>query len=224
MRTPGRKETGGRAGFAAGFVWLLSAQVAPAHPHVFVDGGVSFVIGPGEMLEALEVTWRYDEFETLYTLAAFGVALSEQGDLTEFDRQRVVREHSKWPDDFDGSAHLTIDGAPVALDWPKDLDARIVEGRLEVTFRRDLPEPQPTSERAIEVGFYESTYFFAFAVTDIPRLIGAGTACEAATLPFDLDAQGDELVAALEKLALDDGAVFEGIGALVADRIELRCG
>ena len=46
-------------------VALAPALPAQAHPHVFVDGGVDFVLGAGAVLEALEVTWRYDEFETL---------------------------------------------------------------------------------------------------------------------------------------------------------------
>ncbi|MEM9369716.1 MAG: DUF1007 family protein, partial [Pseudomonadota bacterium] len=41
-----------------------AVRTAEAHPHVFVEGGVSFVLDDEGALAALEVTWRYDLFET----------------------------------------------------------------------------------------------------------------------------------------------------------------
>ena len=202
---------------------LLAGSTAAAHPHVFIDGGVDFILGPGQVLEALEVTWRYDEFETLYTLASFGVSLDAAGELADQDRQRVIFEHSNWPDDFDGSAHLSIDGIAVPTQWPSDLDARMVDGRLEVSFLRRLSDPTPVTRRDVEVGFYESTYFFAFSASDTPLTHGPASSCATRAIPFRFDPDDTELVAALERLALDETPEVQGFGALVADRIELRC-
>ncbi|MEM6728603.1 MAG: DUF1007 family protein [Pseudomonadota bacterium] len=211
-----------RAGAAA--LTACVAQPALSHPHVFVDGGVDFIMANGSELAALAVTWRYDAFETLYLLSSYGMSLNADGELDELDRQRLVRHRSDWPDDFDGSAHLSIDGEAVALDWPRDLDAHLVDGRLEVTFLRDLTPPRELSGRGVEVAFYESTYFFAFSVTDAPELRGAEAACGSSVDIFDPSASDLDLQATLAKLSREEIPDIANVGALFADRISVTCG
>lgn len=203
----------------------LVAAPAPvrAHPHVFVDGGVDFVFRDGTTLDALRVTWRYDEFETLYTLSSFGLALNAQGDLDEADRLTLIRLLSDWPEDFDGSAHLSIAGQAIALEWPSELDARLVDGRLEMTFIRELPSPVSLDGQDAEVAFYESTYFFAFKVTDQPQLVEAAAQCAATVIPFDPDSQTESLRAALSTLGREETPAMGNVGALFADRIAVTC-
>jgi ABC-type uncharacterized transport system substrate-binding protein len=38
---------------------------AKAHPHVFVDARTGFIFGTDGQLEALRISWTYDEFTTL---------------------------------------------------------------------------------------------------------------------------------------------------------------
>ncbi len=202
---------------------LTAAAPVAAHPHVFVDGGVDFVMRDGTVLEALEVTWLFDEFETLYTLSSAGVGLNDEGGLDEADRLDLVRYLSDWPDDFDGSAHLSVDGAGIALEWPAGLDARLIEGRLEMTFTRRLDSPISLNERRVEVAFYESTYFYAFSVTNQPRIAGDPGNCAARVVPFNADAQSAALQSTLFELGREETPDIENVGALFADRIVLRC-
>ena len=101
---------------------VLFGSPAIGHPHVFVDGGVDFLF-ENDTLVALRVTWLYDEFETLYILSLYNLSLNAQGGLDETDRMALVRHRSDWPSDFDGSAHLSVGGAPIALKRPTDMDA-----------------------------------------------------------------------------------------------------
>lgn len=204
-------------------VTLVAITPASAHPHVWIDGGVDFVLGEGAVLEALEVTWRYDAFETLYILSSHGLGLNDEGALDEDDRQELVRHRSNWPEDFDGSAHLSVDGARVGLEWPEGLDAHIVDGRLEVTFTRRLGTPLPVARRNVDVAFYESTYFFAFSVTDPPRVSGEAGTCDARVIPFEPDGRAADLQDILFELGREETPDIENVGALFADRIELRC-
>ncbi|MGR3496174.1 DUF1007 family protein [Citreimonas sp.] len=197
---------------------------ARAHPHVFIDGGVDFVFRDGTMLDALQVTWRYDAFETLYTLSSHGMALNAEGELDEADRLELVRLLSDWPEDFDGSAHLTVGGDAIALEWPSALDAHVVDGRLEMTFTRTLGTPVSLDAQYAEVAFYESTYFFAFSVTDEPRLVDAAAGCSVRVIPFDPDSQTEELSKALSTLGREETPEIENVGALFADRIAVTCG
>ena len=217
------------AGAALRWIWALLASLTlfavpvHSHPHVFVDGGVDFVLGDGSTLEALRVTWLYDEFETLYILSSNGLSLTPDGGLNEEDRQSLTRLQSDLPSDFAGSAHLSVAGEPVALGRPKGLDADIVDGRLHVTFTRDLLEPLDLRASTAEVAFYEATYFYAFAVTDTPQLEGDALGCAATVIPFDPDTQDTALQAALAKLSREETPDAEEIGAFFADRIVLQC-
>ena len=202
---------------------LLPASLAMAHPHVFVDGGVDFLMGAENTLEALQVTWRYDAFETLYILSSHGLDLNEKGELDEAARQTLVRLRSQFPDDFDGSAHLSVDGALVPLHWPAEFDAHMMGDRLEVTFVRRLETPLDVTQGSIDVAFYESTYFFAFSVTDRPEVLGPST-CSATVVPFQADQEDSALMATLEKLSREETSGIENVGALFADRIALECG
>ncbi len=204
-------------------VCLFPPAEARSHPHVFVDGGVDFVLRDGNVLEALDVTWHYDEFETLYILSSYGMSLNDEGGLDEADRVELVRLRSDWPDDFDGSAHLAVDGAGIELVWPEDLDLQLVAGRLKMTFSRRLASPIRLTTRNVEVAFYESTYFFAFSITQEPNLFGNDGSCTADVLSFDPDAEDAALQAMLAELSREEIPDIRNVGALFADRIVVRC-
>ncbi|MBO9409294.1 DUF1007 family protein [Shimia sp. R9_1] len=205
-----------------GLLCGLSPQ-AKAHPHVFVDGGVDFVFDAENRLTALNVTWLYDAFETLYILSSYGMSLNAEGSLDEADRQELIRIRSNWPLDFNGSAHLSVHGERVSLDWPKDLDAQLIDGRLQLTFTRDLKTALPLGASPAEVAFYESTYFFAFSITDTPELLGPAEGCRAEVIPFNPALKNNSLQASLALLSREETPSIPNVGKEFADRIILIC-
>lgn len=209
--------------YAAAIVTLGGANPASAHPHVFIDGGVDFHLSENDTLKALRVTWLYDAFETLYMLSSHDMSLTQDGVLAEGDRVELRRRLSNWPDDFDGSAHLTVNGQAIDLAWPSGLDVQLIDGRLRLTFIRGLETPIPLTGADVEVAFYESTYFFDFSVTKTPELIGGENTCRATVIPFEPD-RHDPLLKALAKLSREETPTETNVGANFADRIYLRCG
>ncbi|MCH2164391.1 MAG: DUF1007 family protein [Marinovum sp.] len=201
--------------------WLTSMSPANAHPHVFVDGGVDLEFDREGQLAALRVTWLYDAFETLYILASHDLSLNAEGGLDEEDRLALVKYRSDWPPDFDGSAHLSVDGGLVAMEWPTAVDAHVIDGRLKLTFVRTLSQPLTVEDA--DIGFYESTYFFAFAITQETNLIGAPEGCSADIVKFDPDAEDMELQGTLAKLGREETPNLSNVGALFADRILVSC-
>ena len=199
------------------------SQSVGSHPHIFVDGGIDFVLSDGPTLEALQVTWLYDEFETLVILSSQGMSLNDGGGLYEADLRQLIRLSSDWPDEIGVAAHLSTDGVAVALDGPTKLDARLTEGRLEVTFTRRLETPLPLGERAVEVAFYESTFFESYAITKSPVVLGNPDSCTADGHPFEPDPKDAQLLTVLLKLSREETPEIEDVGALFADRIILRC-
>jgi len=198
------------------------ASPANAHPHVFIDGGVDLVFGDENTLEALNVTWLYDEFETLYILSSYGITLNADGGIDEADQKELLLQRTNWPSDFDGSAHLSVAGEAVALQWPTDLSTEVVDGRLRMTFTRHLEAPLQAAR--FDVAFYESTYFFAFKITDAPQILGSAPECRAMVTPFEPDSQDRELQATLAMLSREETPADTQVGALFADRITVECG
>ncbi len=213
------------AGLLVAFT-AISALPARAHPHVFVDGGVDFVFTK-DTLTGLQVTWLYDPFETLYIMSSERISLNDTGKFTgefnETDRAKLVKLQSEWPSDFTGSAHLAINGKPVALDEPSGFDAKLIDGRLKITFSRQLKTPIQLTGLQTELAFYESTYFYAFAITNTPKLIGAEDACTAKIIRGDPDEQNEAFQATLLKLSREETPEMAQVGELFADRISLQC-
>ncbi|SEN78537.1 ABC-type uncharacterized transport system, substrate-binding protein [Loktanella fryxellensis] len=198
------------------------SHAALAHPHVFVDGGVDFVMADDRTLTALSVTWLYDEFETLYDLSSRGIDLPADGTLSDADREVIRAAYSVWPEDFDGSAHLTIDSERIALDWPSDLAVDLIDGRLQLVFRRNLPVPIDLTGKTVETAFYERTYFFAFRITDVASFIGP-SACDARVIPYAPDAQSAAAQDSLAMLGREETPAIADVGRLFADRIAVTC-
>lgn len=211
--------------WTAALTLSVSAIISPAfaHPHVFMGGGVDFVLRDGSMLEALEVTWVYDAFETLYILSYHDLTLNDAGGLDEKDRLELVRQRSDWPEDFDGSAHLSVDGTLQSLEWPENLDAHLIDGQLTMTFRRKLTTPLDLAQSDAEVAFYESTYFFAFSITQEPNFLGSAESCTANVIQFDPTAKTATLKKLLARLSREETPEDENIGAYFADRIAVAC-
>lgn len=203
-------------------LFALSGAPAAGHPHVFVDGGVDFVVH-NNTLVALKVTWLYDAFETLYILSSYDLSLNAEDELNEVDRKTLVQHRSDWPSDFDGAAHLSIEGNPVLLQRPKDMDAQMVDGRLRITFTRDLDEPVGLTGLTAEVAFYESTYFYAFAVTERPELVSSEARCSEDVLKYDPRTQDQQLQAMLSGLSREETPEITDVGALFADRVVVTC-
>ncbi|MEM6986707.1 MAG: DUF1007 family protein [Pseudomonadota bacterium] len=181
---------------AAVLVW--HAGTAHAHPHAFVDGGVDFVIGTqGDQatLDALHVTWLLDEFETLYMLSAAEVGLNTQGELDPGDLELFERRMRAWLSDFAGSAHASANGYKLPLRPASNIEVAIVEGRLKVTFDRNLVEPLSVIGRQVDVDFYEATYFYAHTVTQPSVVRGESNACATRVIPFDADEQASAMQA-----------------------------
>ncbi len=213
-----------KLGLALGLMAATAgATPAAAHPHVFVDGGVDFVMQGGTVLEALEITWLYDPFETLYILATQDITPDADWSLQDKDRARLIARESDWSDEFKGSAHLSLAGNSVELSPPSSFDVKLKGERLQVTFRRDLLKPIDLTDRPLDVAFYEATYFYAFSVASPPQIIGDAGHCAPRVIPFDPDVQLAKLQTTLFALGREETPAIENVGALFADRIVLEC-
>ncbi len=201
---------------------LATAPPAKAHPHVFVDVTVDIRAGADETIEALSITWRFDPFETLYTLSAEGLVPAADGTLDEAGRRHLAASYANWHHGFDGFAELTAGGRRIDLGPPEDVTARLVDGRLEIAFTRAITPPVEID--GAEIAVYEATYYYAATVAETPTLSGAASACGARLIPFEPDGRIAAVQTSLFELGREETPSVEGVGRLFADRIVLSCG
>ncbi|MEO9514501.1 MAG: DUF1007 family protein [Paracoccaceae bacterium] len=191
-------------------------------PACFCRRWCDFVFGDSSRV-ALQVSSLYDDFETLYILSSYSLSMNAEGGLDEVDRRALVRHRSNWPSDFDGSAHLSVEGNPISLQWPQDLDARMMDGRLRITFTRELDEPIRLTGLTAEVSFYESTYFYAFSITEQPEFFGSEGRCDGEVVKYDPTEQDQQMQAMLSKLSREETSGIANVGALFADKVVVTC-
>ncbi|MEL6265082.1 MAG: DUF1007 family protein [Pseudomonadota bacterium] len=200
-----------------------AAPPATAHPHVFVDAGLGFVFGADGTLEALEITWRLDPFETLYTLSSEGLALNEEGGLDQAAQDHLAAQFMQWPADFDGFAKLSVGGVATRMAAPEALRVEVVEGHLQVSFTRRLEAPAVLDGASAEVAAYEATYYYAVTMPELPVLRGAAAGCSARAIPFEPDTDLTTLQTSLFDLGREETPGIANVGALFADRVVVTC-
>lgn len=190
-----------------------------AHPHVFIDGGADVVFDTEGRLAALDITWIYDPLTSLFMMEELG--LSDTGPLTAEARVALAAYQTEWIPEFQGDSYLLDGERPVPLSGPREPDAEIREGRVVITFRRDLATPfRPAPDAVVEI--YDPTYFTAYAITETPEIIGPHGGCTAEVDPFEPTEDLATLQMSLFDIPADEDPE-ENLGRLFADRIRIAC-
>lgn len=130
-----------------------------AHPHVFIDTGLTFRFDGEGRLGAVSVVWAFDDFSSMLMVEDMEMDKDGDGVLTDDEIARLTAMFSDWPEDFAGDLYLTRDGKPVALSGPLDVAVRYQQGRIVVTHIRALLDRIRPEDERIEVQVYDPTYY-----------------------------------------------------------------
>lgn len=203
----------------------LGAGPALAHPHIFIDAGLTLMFDSRGQLAAVRVTWAYDEFYSLMQLADLGLDRDGDGVLTAEEGQKLAGYDTNWVEGYEGDLYLTADGAPVRLAGPAQAGARLEEGRIVSWHIRPLidridPEATQVVARAYDPGFYTAY------TTDLGVRTSGREGCEALVTEADLGRAYD----IVEDLLYGDGGSaanaeddFPAVGEHFADTVTLTC-
>lgn len=205
------------------FLSLLHTRPALAHPHVFVDAQIDVVMDDHGALQALNITWRFDSFHTLFILSFDGITPTEDGRLTPADQDALSAAYTNWQGGFDGFAKLFFDGVPIALAPPSAVRASLQNDQLEISFTRMLTNPEGLTDVKAEIAIYDETYYHAITMAAPPRIRGEVQGCYARLLAFDPDRLTASEQAVLTDLQKERAPAVENVGRLFADRITLSC-
>ena len=216
----------GRRLLAAALVACAGGALLPApagaHPHVFIDGGVGFVMDPGGDLVALRVTWIYDPLASLFLLEDLGITSMADADLAPDQRAALAALQTSWIDGFEGDSYLWHAGVRIGLSGPEKATARIEDGRVLFEFLRRVETPlRPGAETTVEI--YDPTYYTAYAVTQAARIEGAAEGCQTEIEPFEPTPLLAQLQESLAAIPIDGTPEDPEIGARFAEKVHLRC-
>ncbi|WEF24851.1 DUF1007 family protein [Paracoccus sp. S3-43] len=207
---------------------LLSAALpASAHPHVFIDADAALIFGRSGRLEAVRVTWTYDEFYSLMMIEDARLDADGDGAPDPARLRAFAGKDVDWAAGFPGHIVLEQDGRPVPLGRPKAHAAHYAQGRIITSHVRPLKKPVAvTAAHPVQLRLYDPEYFVAYDTPREPTVEGLSGCRVIRRLP-ETSGQ-EELLAALQELDFQADSLtimsMADVGVSFAERFEVTCG
>ena len=200
-----------------------NALPALAHPHVFIDTEVEIILNAGGMVDAVRVTWVYDELYTLSIIEDRGFDPDFDGVLDSAEKAALSGFDMVWDEGYPGDTYVLAGETPLGLGGPSDWTADYVDGRLVSTHMRRVEPPVDPRDLPFVVQSYDPSYYVSYRIVGTPKVTG-GTDCAAMIFEPDLAAADRALEAALEEYYGSDlEGDFPAVGAAYADEVRLTC-
>ncbi|MEX0305295.1 MAG: DUF1007 family protein [Leisingera sp.] len=199
---------------------LLAPHGAGSHPHIFVDTAVKAVVSDAGVLEAVEITWAYDEFYSLLIFEDRALDGDYDGALTPEELAKLQGFDMAWVEGFEGDTYLTLGGEALALGAPEHLSTEVADGRITTRHRRALVQPQAADGVVIKA--YDPTYYTAYTVNRGLEVTGG---CQGSIAPPNLDqayTMVEELLYAMPAEQAEES--YPKVGEAFADTLRLSCG
>ncbi|MEX0285037.1 MAG: DUF1007 family protein [Paracoccaceae bacterium] len=174
---------------------------AVAHPHVFIDTGLEFIVDDTGQLTHVSVTWAYDEFYSLLILEDMRLDQDADGVLTEDEQKYLSGFDAQWVEGYNGDLVVFADGEPVALSGPLDAKATTEDGRIVTTHRRAV-EGGAVPASALTAKAFDETFYIAYEVIR-PVTVSGPASCDITRVEPDIDGQLAQMQAFLLTLDAD---------------------
>lgn len=174
---------------------------AVAHPHVFIDTGLEFIVDESGNLTHVRVTWAYDEFYSLLVLEDMRLDQDGDGVLSEAEEQRLAGFDAQWVEGYNGDLVILAADQPVALSGPLEPRATTEDGRIVTTHLRKV-EGEPVPALALSAKPYDETFYTAYEVTR-PVTVSEPESCRIDRFEPDIDGELAQMQAFLLTLDAD---------------------
>lgn len=195
---------------------LSGAPQAHAHPHVFVETGLTLIADATGRLTGIEISWTYDDFYSLLLLEDMQLDPDADGQLTPEALVRLDGFDLNWVEGYQGDLYVTAEGTEVTLGRPEGRGTAVVDGRIVSRhFRSFAPVSGPVVVKA-----YDPTFYTAY---DLKGGVTAPENCAVSVQPADLDrayTMVEEALYANPAMPEDD---FPEVGEAFADVVEVTC-
>lgn len=202
---------------------MLAAPVG-AHPHIFVNTGLTFLVDAQNRLTHVQVTWEYDELYSLLVTEDMGIDSDYDGVLTQADTDALTGFDMQWIEGFNGDLVGLKDGAPLALSGPSAPTATLQDGKITTThIRAVLDSPHLTDTVVFKP--YDGTYYTAYEVR-LPVNVQGPSSCQVDLNEPDIEGALAMTQAELSAIPQDfdmEAAGLGDIGARFATEVRVTC-
>lgn len=192
---------------------LFFAGTAGAHPHILATGTYGFDFDDARKLEAIEITWEFDQFYSAFAMDG----ISRQADGTpDPDEMKALAEGSmdqlssaNWFIDVQGRTAITVEDAQASYDGAS----------LTLRFRARLATPLDPKESPVRFSAYDPEYYTEIRMRGLADIVlDASTGCRA-----QVDGPSDEAMEMAANKDESDWGALAGSGSLFAYWVTLRC-
>jgi len=203
---------------------MLAATPLAAHPHIFVNTGLAFIVNGQNRLTHVRVTWEYDELYSLLVTEDMGIDEDYDGVLDAEDTAKLTGFDMQWIEGYNGDLVASWTGQPLTLSGPSAPTAVMHDGKIITTHLREVEET-PDLAQTVEFRPYDGTYYTAYEV-GLPVTIEGGDTCEVTLDEPDIEGALAMTQAELSAIPQDfdmETAGLGDIGARFATKVELSC-
>jgi len=203
---------------------MLAAPPLAAHPHIFVNTGLAFIVDGQNRLTHVRVTWEYDELYSLLVTEDMGIDEDYDGVLDAEDTAKLTGFDMQWIEGYNGDLVGTRAGQPLTLSGPSAPTAVMHDGKIITTHLREV-EGTPDLAQPVEFRPYDGTYYTAYEV-GLPVTIEGSDTCEVTLDEPDIEGALAMTQAELSAIPQDfdmETAGLGDIGARFATKVELSC-
>lgn len=205
------------------FVMCLGGS-AGAHPHVFVDARTGFIFGADGRLQALRISWTYDEFTSLILLETLNLDQDGDGQLNDADRAAVIKGETNWEPEYKGDVYLEVAAKDYLLGRPEAAAVTFANNQFEVSFNLPLSQPVSIDDTPAFLRLYDPTFYYAYTILPTVDPVALPEGCQAHIVSFEPDAAESALQENLAALGREETPEQENVGRLFSDEVSLTCG
>jgi ABC-type uncharacterized transport system substrate-binding protein len=204
-------------------VWLLAlfmlgADVAQAHPHVFITARSELLYAPDGSITGVRHAWTFDEMFAAYALQ--GTEQKSKGVYTREELAPLAQTNVESLKEYAYFTFARADGKRQKLDDPVEYFLEYENGGLTLHFTLPLKSPVKAKELTVEV--FDRSFFidFQMAKQDPVKLIGASGGCR---MNLDRPSDGATVAQKLNEQTFSDGGNNANFGAMFANKITVNC-
>lgn len=157
---------------ALAWLLLLAPGSASAHPHVFVDYGVTVLLS-GDAVEGIRLTWTFDDLFSGFILQEFDADRNQT--LSPEEVRKIEQKHLA---EYQRAGYYTtvnVNGQPARIPPAREFRASVAKDLVTYEFVLSVKAPLATTT-ALEVVVDDPVYYIAYipaAVTPQAQTVGA---------------------------------------------------
>jgi ABC-type uncharacterized transport system substrate-binding protein len=194
----------------------LGANVAQAHPHVWITATSELIYAPDGSVTGVRHAWVFDDMFSTYALQ--GIETKTKGVYTREELSSLAQTNVESLKEFAYFTFAKADGRKEKFEEPVDYFLEYKDAVLTLHFTLPLKAPVKSKELALEV--FDPTFFIDFKFADKTpfKLVGAPAACQ---MKFQRPNDG---TAVAQKLGEQNFAgTSTNYGAMFANKVTVDC-